>query len=340
MPKKQLPASAYLPGRFACRPCVTERRGVKRCTAEPTVQSEPSTQEQGLPRGYTYMYMLLWRLQYTVGGAPSRFADPTLGCNLRRRKRGLYYVLWPWRPWWSCAARARHDKRAGQPPKNASATGSLKQALTGVAARRASAFHQDLAEGGQLLLQEDAKRCRGKPRGKLRQQDFSGSENGANRDIPSSSRSRCGCSSRRRIAKAAARYVEDDKWEERQTPPSGSRASTTSARGWPDPGGAALPVVVEPFRIGLSVSAEGWQWVLDAVLSILFIMDIVFTFNTAYLETHLEGDNWVIDRGMIAQNYLAWRASTSSCPAPTPLRSSTSSRAISRSTTRGCASCA
>ena len=43
------------------------------------------------------------------------------------------------------------------------------------------------------------------------------------------------------------------------------------------------------------------------VLSLIFIVDICFTFNTAYLEAHLEGDVWVIDRRMIATKYLQGR---------------------------------
>ena len=66
-------------------------------------------------------------------------------------------------------------------------------------------------------------------------------------------------------------------------------------------------IVMEPFRIGLGTEATGFMYQLDMTLSVLFLFDILFTFNTAYLETHLEGDNWVIDRGMIAQNYFAWR---------------------------------
>ena len=93
-------------------------------------------------------------------------------------KLGLYYVLWPWRPWWSCAARARHDERAGHPPKNASATVTQSEADTDrrCRAEQARRLPPRCEAAGQLLLQEDAKRCRGKPRGKLRQQDFSGSE--------------------------------------------------------------------------------------------------------------------------------------------------------------------
>ena len=57
----------------------------------------------------------------------------------------------------------------------------------------------------------------------------------------------------------------------------------------------------------LDANAEGGFFIFETVLSLIFITDICFTFNTAYLEAHLEGDNWVIDRGMIMRNYLQGR---------------------------------
>lgn len=198
--------------------------------------------------------------------------------------------------------------QASRPKMHRPQARSLKQALTGVAAlSRLGAFHQDLGgrrdsfsyrrmRNGAEVSPEGSFASRTSPEAKRRKSRHT-------LVVEESLRLQLEEENRKR----AARYVEDDKWEE---------ANTTvwfpcqhNKRAWD---GLILvvllySVVVEPFRIGLSVSAEGWQWVLDAVLSILFIMDIVFTFNTAYLETHLEGDNWVIDRGMIAQNYLAWR---------------------------------
>jgi len=55
-----------------------------------------------------------------------------------------------------------------------------------------------------------------------------------------------------------------------------------------------------PFRIGMMADAEGWMWLFEVCVTLLFLTDLAFNFNTAYLE----GPNWVIDRGMIAGNYM------------------------------------
>ena len=105
----------------------------------------------------------------------------------------------------------------------------------------------------------------------------------------------------------AARYIADDKWEEATTSvwfPVGPRK-----RLWDMLMLFMLlySIIVEPFRISFNMNAEGILYWFELLLSIIFVVDIGFTFNTAYLEAHLEGDNWVIDRAMIARNYIQGR---------------------------------
>jgi len=58
--------------------------------------------------------------------------------------------------------------------------------------------------------------------------------------------------------------------------------------------------VTVPFRIGMDHAAEGWWWVLEVIVSLCFLAEIFIVFNTAYLE----GDQLVINRCMICDNYL------------------------------------
>ena len=103
------------------------------------------------------------------------------------------------------------------------------------------------------------------------------------------------------------RYVEDDKWDE---------ANTTvwfplqaKKRVWDVLILFVLmySIVIEPYRLGLTEPATGNLLWFETLLSVFLILDILFTFNTAYLEPHLEGDHFVIDRWMIATNYVQGR---------------------------------
>ena len=58
--------------------------------------------------------------------------------------------------------------------------------------------------------------------------------------------------------------------------------------------------VVVPFRIGMGADAQGTMWSFEVFVTLMFLTDIFFNFNTAYPE----GPNYVIDRAMIASNYL------------------------------------
>lgn len=58
--------------------------------------------------------------------------------------------------------------------------------------------------------------------------------------------------------------------------------------------------IMVPYRIGMTADAEGAMWVFEVYVTLMFLTDLTFNFNTAYLE----GPNFVIDRGMIATNYL------------------------------------
>jgi len=56
-----------------------------------------------------------------------------------------------------------------------------------------------------------------------------------------------------------------------------------------------------PFRIGLDAPAQGLAAQVEVAITLLFITDLCCNFNTAYLE----GQHFVIHRGMIARNYLS-----------------------------------
>ena len=58
--------------------------------------------------------------------------------------------------------------------------------------------------------------------------------------------------------------------------------------------------VVVPYRIGLDSPAEGITKAFENMVTVLFITDLTLNFNTAYVE----GQYVVIDRCLIAQNYL------------------------------------
>ena len=58
--------------------------------------------------------------------------------------------------------------------------------------------------------------------------------------------------------------------------------------------------ITVPFRMALSFPAEGVWWYLEVGVSICFVADFCCNFHTAYLE----GDQYVIDKVMIRDNYL------------------------------------
>ena len=64
--------------------------------------------------------------------------------------------------------------------------------------------------------------------------------------------------------------------------------------------------IVMPYR-SVFEEATGRWFIFETGILFVFLFDVLLTFNTAYLEAHLEGDNWVIDRGMIMRNYLQGR---------------------------------
>jgi len=58
--------------------------------------------------------------------------------------------------------------------------------------------------------------------------------------------------------------------------------------------------VAVPFRLGMGHPADDFWWYLEMGISLAFITDIVFNFNTAYVD----GDQLVLDKTMIRDNYL------------------------------------
>ena len=88
--------------------------------------------------------------------------------------------------------------------------------------------------------------------------------------------------------------------------------------------------VTVPVHIGFNSDSTGAMWLLEMMMSLLFMADLVLTFRTAYLDDSV----WVRDPGRIARNYLSgwfWIDGPSSVPVelielamPTPEDSSSS----------------
>ena len=104
-----------------------------------------------------------------------------------------------------------------------------------------------------------------------------------------------------------ATFVETDKWEAAETYVWFPRAA------WKQKWDMLIMILIlyscisVPFRIGMMADAVGAMWLFEVCVTLFFLTDLCFNFNTAYIE----GPHWVIDRGMIANNYLrcAQRAS-------------------------------
>ncbi len=70
---------------------------------------------------------------------------------------------------------------------------------------------------------------------------------------------------------------------------------------------------VVPLRMAFSAEANGLLWDFEAMMSLAFITDVTFNFNTAYLEDGV----WVVSRGLIAKRYCqgwVWIDAPSSVP--------------------------
>ena len=78
--------------------------------------------------------------------------------------------------------------------------------------------------------------------------------------------------------------------------------------------------VMVPYRICFDSPAVDLWFIFEQTVTVTFITDVCFNFNTAYME----GDMWIVDRGLIAKNYFAVRAAlphshASPLPARMPL---------------------
>lgn len=58
--------------------------------------------------------------------------------------------------------------------------------------------------------------------------------------------------------------------------------------------------ITVPFRLGMDHQAKGYWWFVEVMVSLVFIADIVLSFQTAVLE----GDRFVLDRKLIRASYL------------------------------------
>jgi hypothetical protein len=68
-----------------------------------------------------------------------------------------------------------------------------------------------------------------------------------------------------------------------------------------------------PFRICFDASAEGYMFVFEQLLTLSFVADVCFNFNTAYQEDAV----WIVDRERIAHRYFQgwfWIDAPSSVP--------------------------
>lgn len=63
-------------------------------------------------------------------------------------------------------------------------------------------------------------------------------------------------------------------------------------------------VIMIPLRIGFDSRSSLGFVVFDSMIDCLFFIDMMLTFNTAYLDTHLE--KYVYSRAKIAKNYLSF----------------------------------
>ena len=71
--------------------------------------------------------------------------------------------------------------------------------------------------------------------------------------------------------------------------------------------------VMVPYRICFSSTAEDFWFAFEQLVTLSFVVDVVFNFNTAYLED----ERWVVHRGRIAVRYLQgwfWIDAPSSVP--------------------------
>ena len=72
--------------------------------------------------------------------------------------------------------------------------------------------------------------------------------------------------------------------------------------------------ITVPVRIGFQVDAEGWVWTFEMLSSLVFIVDVIFTFRTAYI---IDYSFWETRSLPIAQKYMSgwfWIDAPSSIP--------------------------
>ena len=72
--------------------------------------------------------------------------------------------------------------------------------------------------------------------------------------------------------------------------------------------------VTVPYRICFNAGAQGSVFIFEQMLTMSFIVDVCFNFNTAYMA---DGEKWIVDRGLIAQKYISgwfWIDAPSSVP--------------------------
>lgn len=71
--------------------------------------------------------------------------------------------------------------------------------------------------------------------------------------------------------------------------------------------------VMVPYRICFSATAIGFMFIFEQAITVSFITDVCFNFNTAYFDN----EKWVTDRGKISARYLSgwfWIDAPSSFP--------------------------
>ena len=72
--------------------------------------------------------------------------------------------------------------------------------------------------------------------------------------------------------------------------------------------------VMVPYRICFDASAVGGMFIFEQIVTLSFLTDVCFNFNTAYMD---DEEQWVLDRGKIAAKYMSgwfWIDAPSSVP--------------------------
>jgi hypothetical protein len=115
-----------------------------------------------------------------------------------------------------------------------------------------------------------------------------------------------------KVARASSSEDDEDEREDAKVVCTGEHGVILPTEGWKemwDVWVLALilySAVMVPYHICFEAPALGFLMHFEQVVTLSFIVDVCFNFNTAYMEE----EQWVTDRGSIAKHYLSVRAVT------------------------------